>query len=351
MVHTAAKRDFSKTISTSNQVFLNHDESQNTPIKIGFILMEYFSMAAFTNAVDALVTANLIHANNKFNYITLGIDSPIVMSDIGINISTDGILDSIPITAEERPEILIICGGFRCSLQHNARLSSYLKRADKLGLILGGLWNGSIPLAQAGLLNQQTCAVHPDNHAFIKEHIPAVQPSNHTLVITEKRVSCAGPHSALDMMLKLIENLKGKSIVRAIREILSCDQIEESKEPTCLQATEKPTYPKNLTIILELMRNNIEEPISLEELSCCANVSRRQMERLFQTHLSATPSRYYLELRITNARRLLLQSNKNITNVALACGFVSMSHFSNCYKDYFGVSPKEARKEQIKSSY
>ena len=92
------------------------------------------------------------------------------------------------------------------------------------------------------------------------------------------------------------------------------------------------------------MRNNIEEPLSLEELSLCAKLSRRQIERLFQTHLGVTPSRYYLELRITNARRLLLQSNKSITNIALACGFISMSHFSNCYKAYFGISPKAARK-------
>ena len=70
------------------------------------------------------------------------------------------------------------------------------------------------------------------------------------------------------------------------------------------------------------------------------------MERLFQTHLETSPSRYYLELRITHARRLLLQTNETITNVALASGFVSTSHFSNCYKDYFGLSPSAARQKQ-----
>ncbi|MEH6826468.1 MAG: helix-turn-helix domain-containing protein, partial [Motiliproteus sp.] len=72
-------------------------------------------------------------------------------------------------------------------------------------------------------------------------------------------------------------------------------------------------------------------------------VSRRRIERLFQTHLETTPSRYYLELRITQARRLLLQSNDSIANIAVACGFLSSTHFSHCFKDYFGASPSQAR--------
>jgi AraC family transcriptional regulator, glycine betaine-responsive activator len=315
----STQRDFSKAISTSNNLFLRtNTQQQDKPTNISFILLEHFSMAAFTNAVDTLVTANLVHSNHKFDYVTLGLASTIVKSDIGINISSDDTITSKPITQDNAPHILIICGGFRCSLEHNPILSSYLKRANQFGLILGGLWNGAIALAQAGLLNNQTCALHPDNHAFLKENMPLVTASNQTFVISEKRVSCAGPHSALEMMLKLIETLKGKDVVLTIRDILSCDQLEESKEPTKLKASEKPTYPTTLSTILELMRNNIEEPLSLEELSLCAKLSRRQIERLFQTHLGVTPSRYYLELRITNARRLLLQSNKSITNIALA---------------------------------
>lgn len=341
----STQRDFSKTISSSNSLFLRLNEQEpDKPTTIGFILLEHFSMAAFTNAVDTLVTANLIHSTHKFDYLTLGVDSTIVKSDIGINISSDDTISSQPITQDNAPDILIICGGFRCSLAHNPTLSSYLKRANKFGLVLGGLWNGVIPLAHAGLLNNQTCALHPENHAFLKENIPLVQASNQTFIITEKHVSCAGAHSALEMMLKLIETLKGKEVVLTIRDILSCDQLEESIEPATLKTTEKPTYPTALSTILELMRHNIDEPLSLEELALCAKLSRRQIERLFQTYLDVTPSRYYLELRITNARRLLLQSNESITNIALACGFISLSHFSNCYKAYFGMSPKATRK-------
>ncbi len=43
-----------------------------------------------------------------------------------------------------------------------------------------------------------------------------------------------------------------------------------------------------------------------------------------------------MELRITKSRRLLQYSDLSVMEVAVACGFVSVSHFSKCYAAYFG---------------
>lgn len=346
MTNCSTKRDFSKANSDSNKAYVNSDASAEQPIRVGFILQEHFSMVAFTGALDVLVTANLVHTSPIFEYRTLGIDSRMVVSDLGINISTDGTVESLQIQHRGDLDILIVCGGFRSSLEINSKLNTCLKAADKQGMILGGLWNGAVALAHAELLDGQECAAHPDNHAYMRETFGRVKVSKNTLVVSNKRATCSGPVSALEMMLKLISQLKGTDLVRAIREILSCDQVAENQDSVPLQLGDDPTLPESLRNVMELMRNNIEEPLSLEELASCINISRRQMERLFQTHLDSSPSRYYLELRITHARRLLLQTNESITNVAIASGFVSTSHFSNCFKDYFGVSPSAARAKQ-----
>ena len=92
------------------------------------------------------------------------------------------------------------------------------------------------------------------------------------------------------------------------------------------------------------MEANLEETISLDDLAHYVGVSRRQLERLFQKHLKCVPSRYYLELRLNRARQLLLQTNLSIIDVSLACGFVSAPHFSKCYRDFFGIPPREERR-------
>jgi AraC-like DNA-binding protein len=51
-----------------------------------------------------------------------------------------------------------------------------------------------------------------------------------------------------------------------------------------------------------------------------------------------------LELRLNRARQLLLQTNLSIIDVSLACGFVSAPHFSKCYRDFFGIPPREERR-------
>lgn len=91
------------------------------------------------------------------------------------------------------------------------------------------------------------------------------------------------------------------------------------------------------------MEANLEEPIDLDELAVYVAVSRRQLERLFQKYLHCSPSRYYLKLRLIRARQLLKQTPMSIIEVASVCGFVSTPHFSKCYREYFGIPPRDER--------
>lgn len=321
-------------------------ERTHKPFRVGFILSENFSMLAFTAAVDALVTANLVNSNELYSHQTISTDaiSYSVISDLGIEVSAQLTLEQIPME-EDALDILIICGGFRSSLHENTRLSMALRAADRKGMTLGGIWNGTVHLAHAGLLNDCNCAAHPDSHAFMHEHFNHIKLSSSALIIEDKRISCATPSSALLMMLKLIEEAQGSDLVFGIRDILSCDRIAEDGELVLSHAGDNPAFPDALRHILELMRSNLEEPIHLDELAAFVGMSRRQIERMFQTYLDTTPYRYYLELRLTYAKRLLQQSSYSIINISVACGFLSTSHFSHCFKNYFGCCPSISRQQ------
>ena len=101
-------------------------------------------------------------------------------------------------------------------------------------------------------------------------------------------------------------------------------------------------HPK-LVGIIEEMEDNLEEPLSPSVLAKQAGLSTRQLERLFRRYLDRSPKRYYLELRLKKARSLLLQTDMSVINVALACGFSSPSHFSKCYRAFYGRTPYRER--------
>ena len=161
------KRRFSSTMRSTNSAFLPTQESPRQPVRVAFVLLEHFSLMAFTAAVDALVTANLVRNSPLFTFTAYGLDTMAVKSDLGIDIAAGGRLEQLQVTAEEHPDILIVCGGFRCSLEKHQALNKKLREADKHCIILGGLWNGSVVLAHAGLLDGKSCSLHRDNHAYM----------------------------------------------------------------------------------------------------------------------------------------------------------------------------------------
>ncbi|BAL27088.1 GlxA family transcriptional regulator [Azoarcus sp. KH32C] len=338
-----APRSFDSGLRHSNQAYLQGQLSDDAhpPIcrRIAFVLLEHFSMMAFTGAVDAIVTANLVSHKPLYRFETYALEGATVRSDLGINISVDG---ALPALDANDLDILIICGGFRSKLEPGRPVLEKLREVARRRVILGSLWNGSYLLAHAGLLDGYSCTVHPDSRAGLEELRPQVRLLPNPFVIDRDRISSAGANSALGMMLAVIRHHHGEEMVRGIEEILSCDRtlddLPDSPMPTLV---DNPTFPDVLQNVLQLMKSNIEEPLSIDDLALHAKTSRRQIDRLFQRYMNTTPSRYYLETRLTRARRLLQQTNEPITTVAIACGFTSAPHFSRCYREFFGMSPSQ----------
>ena len=101
-------------------------------------------------------------------------------------------------------------------------------------------------------------------------------------------------------------------------------------------------HPKLIRAV-EIMEANIEEPLRQEALAGRIGLSRRQLERLFRRHLGRTPAQFYLESRLERARHLIHQTDLPIMSIACATGFVSASHFSTCYRQMFGKTPRAER--------
>jgi transcriptional regulator GlxA family with amidase domain len=89
--------------------------------------------------------------------------------------------------------------------------------------------------------------------------------------------------------------------------------------------------------------------VDIADLADSVQVSTRQLERLFRANLKKTPSRFYLELRMTRARELLLDTDLSVAEIADVCGYESPSHFSRFYRQHFNESPAATRKADVKS--
>jgi transcriptional regulator GlxA family with amidase domain len=311
---------------------------------IVFLLQPHFSLLAFTAAADVLATANLVSGKQRYRIETVSTTQRSLVSDLGIEITTDRSIhdtasDSLALTAN----FLIVCGGYRCSLAEQHKVSALLQRAAQCGITLGSLWNGVYAIAHSGLMDGYSCALHPDNQSLFGERFPRVHIRHDSIVIDRQRVSAAGPVSALDLMLMLIQRHDDAETVQSIRDILRADASVTQGEYSALERDKEQFYPATLRTTLQLMRSNLDEPLERADLARHANLSTRALERLFHKHVGNSPSRHYLELRLRRAHELLAQSDSPVGDISLACGFVSAAHFSRSFSHRFGYPPKAVR--------
>jgi len=317
------------------------------PEHFGFFLVPNYSMIAFSSAIEPLRMANRDAGRELYRWSIYTIDGLPEKASNSLEITPDDRIDNATDVS-----ILFVCGGADIADAWSKPLQQSLRRFAKRTTTIGALCTGSYLLARAGLLDGYRCTIHWENIASLREEFPAVQVSDDLFVFDRDRISCAGGQSSMDMMLKLIHDRHGNKMVTRISEQFICERIRSSddRQRIPLHLALGSNQPK-LTEAVTLMEANIEEPISLDELSNYVGISRRQLERLFQKHLNCVPTRYYLKLRLNRARLLLLQTSKSIVDIALACGFISAPHFSKCYRDLFGIPPRdERRKLQAKSS-
>ncbi len=73
------------------------------------------------------------------------------------------------------------------------------------------------------------------------------------------------------------------------------------------------------------------------------NFSEVYMRRLFKHQFGITPKQYILDIRLQQSTQLLCETKKTVSDIAIACGFSSLSHFSRAFKDRMGETPIEYR--------
>ncbi len=321
-------------------------EPSKPPIRYGFLLVENYSMIAISSAIEPLRMANRLAKQDLYEWPVYTLDGNPVPASNGLIINPDDAIENA-----KKLDILFICAGVDVAGVFNKDLQSTLHKFDRQKTKLGGLCTGTFLLAKAGLLDNYKCTIHWENLASMREEFPQVIVNDELYEVDRDRLTCAGGSAPLDMMLKLIAESHGGKLSANISEQFICDRIRgrHDRQRTPLQQHLGASQPKLIEAIT-LMEANIEEPMSIDELSHLVGVSRRQLERLFQKYLNCVPTRYYMDLRLNCARRLLLQTGKSVIDVSLACGFVSPPHFSKCYRDYFGIPPRDERQQKLLKS-
>jgi transcriptional regulator GlxA family with amidase domain len=316
---------------------------------IVFFLVPQFTMLPFMGAVETLRIANRMLGYDAYEWRLASVDGQRVQSSCGICLDVDTSLadERRNLSGDKRSNMVIVCSGINVEQYHNKSVNAWLREVYNRGIAVGSLCTAANILAQAGLLNGKRCAIHWENLPGFSENFPQVEVYADLYEVDSNIYTCAGGTASLDMMLNLIGQDFGDNLVNRVCEQQLTDRVRNPRDRQRLPLRARLGVQNSKVLsIIELMESNLSEPLSLLDIADGADLSRRQVERLFRQEMGRSPARYYLEIRLDRARHLLVQSSMPVVEVAVACGFVSASHFSKCYREIYNRSPQQERAER-----
>jgi len=304
-----------------------------------FLLLDNFTLLCFSCAVEALRIANRMAGEEVYSWIVAGEDGTTVRCSAGIEFKLEMGLDEV-----QRDDTVMICGGVDVQKASTKRVLNWVRGEARRGVTMAGLCTAGYTMAKAGLLDGKRATIHWENHDSFIEEFDEVELTKSVFVVDGNRITTAGGTSSIDLMLKIIADDHGELLANAVADQLIYTQIRTDQDTQRLSIPTRigVRHPK-LSQVIQMMERNIEEPISPSILAKEVGMSTRQLERLFRRYLNRSPKRYYMELRLSKARNLLMQTDMSVINVALACGFASPSHFSKCYRAHYDTTPYRER--------
>lgn len=98
---------------------------------------------------------------------------------------------------------------------------------------------------------------------------------------------------------------------------------------------------------LVFIENNFQNDISVEDIASVCGLNRSYFGKIFKNGTGKSPQEFLLNYRMTKAAELLKLTKLSIGDIGNAVGYPNQLHFSRAFKNIYGVSPREWRKENF----
>lgn len=307
---------------------------------LAVMIFDRFPMMAFSSIVEPLRAANVLAGQALYSWIVVGPSHQPVEASNGISITPRFAVADAP--AVNR---IAICSGGDADHLHSHEAVAWIRRSLRTGAAIGSVADGAFFLARAGLLDGHACTLHWTSQSAFKEAFPDIELRRDLYVIDRRRFTSAGGIGSLDMMLEIIAGDHGAELAAGVAEWFVHSPLRSSVDRKLMPVRLRTGVRDELVLsAIAIMEDEVEERLGILALARRLGVSSDKLERSFRAELATSPSGYYRRLRLRRAADLLAHSTLPVRDVALACGFVSMSSFARAFRHEHGRTPGQFRR-------
>ncbi len=220
-----------------------------------------------------------------------------------------------------------------------ARLRRLAPQVRAMAAVDGAAWF----LARAGLLNGTRATVHWEDLEAFTADFPAIDVRRDRYVISGDRITTAAPRLALTSCWTRSAR-QGAELALSVAGTLLYDPVHTATAPQrTMSAARIARADPALGRAVALMEAAVEDPPPVAEIARRIGLSARRMEMLFRARLGTSPGRFFLDLRLEEARRMVTDSRLPLQEIALRTGFSGQAAFARAFRARFGSTATALR--------
>jgi transcriptional regulator GlxA family with amidase domain len=277
-----------------------------------------------------------------YEVVLLGLRKGRIRSQSGIDfyagatLSNAGQLDTIVIPGGK---------GLRTNSAVRTGIAKWLQTAAPRTRRVASVCTGIYALAEAGLLDGRSATTHWHYAADVRDKWKKIGIDADAIYIKDgKYYTSAGITAGIDLCLALVEEDCGQDVALEVARGLvvylkrSGGQLQYS-QPLLLQTQAKEHFGD----VAGWIRGHLADDLTVESIAERVNLSPRHFARKFKDLLGVTPADFVEELRLDEARWMLVNARDSIAKVARSVGYASDDTFRRAFERRFGVAPAEYR--------
>lgn len=310
------------------------------PITFAILIFDAFPMMAFSSVIEPLRATNILARRQCYRWITVGLSGKKIEASNGVSVEPVHSVRDAPMV-----DRIVVCSGGDADHLVADPAVAWIRKNLRAGAHLGAVADASFFLARAGLLGNHACTLHWTSQPAFVEAFPDIDLRRDLYVIDRNRFTSAGGVGSLDMMLEIITRDYGAELAAGVAEWFVHSPLRSSVDRKMMPLRLRTGIRDELVLsAIAVMEEVVEERLRIVDLAARLNVSADKLERAFRAEVGISPVSYYRQLRLRRAADLLAHSSLTVRDVALACGFDSMSSFSRAFRQFNGHSPTALRR-------
>ncbi len=241
----------------------------------------------------------------------------------------------------------MIVAGFRLMEQATPALLARLRRLAPRLRAMVGIDGGSWFLALAGLLDGRAATVHWEDLETFGDRFPRIDVRRDRYVVSGPMVTTGGAAPCLDMMLDLIRARHGAELALRVAGAFLYEPVHGPAVPQqAVPAARLARADPALGAAIAIMERAIEDPPAVAEIARRVELSPRRLEMLFADHLGTSPGRFFRDLRLDEARRMVTDTRLPLQEIALRTGFAGQAAFARAFRARFARTASAVRRGQ-----